>query len=115
MRDELYERFLHELSQLGVRRHHVNRAVEWKHRCELRHLHDLPDHSLPPETGQTLIPDLRQQLLHVRMSHELLLLVLDGELESLQRLTFARLPILAGRIKVQHDLQLVAGARVIQQ
>lgn len=115
MRDELDERFLHELSHLRVRRHHVHRAVEREHRRELRHLKYLPDHPLATKPRQAFVPDFCQQLLHVRMGDKLLLLIFDRELQSLQGLPLARLPILPRRIEVQHNFQLVAGPRVIQQ
>lgn len=71
MADELDERLLHELAHLRVGRHQINGAVHRKHGAQLGHLRQLADHRLAPESGQPVVPDGGQQLLNVRMGHEL--------------------------------------------
>lgn len=115
MRDELHEWFFHKFSEFRVGSHHVDGAVEGEHRSKFGNLKHLSHHSLPPEAGQPFVPDFRQKLLDIRVGDESFLLVLDGEFQPVQSLPFARLPILARRVEVQHNLELVAGPRVIQQ
>lgn len=115
MADELDEGLLHEEGLGRVGRHHVDGAVERKGGAEFADLDELADHAEPTEARQPVVPDLGQQLLDVRMGNELLLLVIDGQLETLEWLTLAGLPVVALRIVVEHDLELVRGARVVQQ
>lgn len=136
MANEFHERLLHELAHRRVGGNHVDGAVDGIHAAELCHLNELADHALAPKARQSFVPDRCEQLLNARVRHELqreahygtvarhtssirdlFLLVSDGELESLEGLVFARLPDLEPWlvVVVQHDFQLMRGARVVQQ
>lgn len=136
MADELDERFLHKLSQNRWRCNHVDHAVHRKHHAESGHLHYLAHHSFATESWQPFVPDGSQQLLDIRMGHELerrvlyvwilliqnymshlLLLVSNSQLQSFQRLSLPWLPILVDftSVEVQHYLQFMGGSCVVQQ
>lgn len=72
MNDEFDERLFHEFSFLRIRCENVNGAVHGKHTAELRHLRQLAYHAFAAETGQTIVPQRRQQLLNTWMSHKLI-------------------------------------------
>ena len=75
----------------------------------------LPDEVEPPPSGQPLVPDGGEQLLHVGVRDELLLLELERQLEPLEGLRLPGVPDVAVGVVVEHDLQLVRGARVVEQ
>ena len=82
------------------------------------YLHDfdeLSDNVFSPEARQTFVPNGGQKLLNAGVSHEGLLLVLDGELQPLQSLDVPDLPRVTVRVVVEDNLQLEGRPRVIDQ
>lgn len=71
MVDEFHEWLGHKLASFRVGRQHIKRAVHRKHAAQFCHLHELLDHAFAPESGQAVVPDRPQQLLHVRMGNKL--------------------------------------------
>ena len=71
MADKLDERFAHGASHAAVRCDDVADGEEGEEHADPDDLYHLQQHVLPPEAGQALVPDGRQQLLHVRVCHEL--------------------------------------------
>lgn len=71
MTNELYEWFPQRLAQLGVRRDDVHSREDGEGDSDAHNLQGLQNHVLPPEAGQTLVPDGRQKLLHIRVRHKL--------------------------------------------
>lgn len=71
MADELDERLAQGAAELGVGGHDVGDRVDRKQHADLDGLERLQDDVLAPEARQALVPDGRQQLLHVRVGAEL--------------------------------------------
>ena len=54
-------------------------------------------------------------LIKMNNNTHVLLFILDGELEALQRVYVPRLRTLGVRVEVEHGVELARGARVVQQ
>lgn len=71
MADELDEGLPHGLPDGRVRRDDVGDREEREQKADADDFQPLQHHVLAPETWKTLVPDGRQQLLHVRVRHKL--------------------------------------------
>ena len=71
MADKLDERSPHGAPHVTVRRDDVAEGEEREQHADPDDLDHLEQHVLAAEAGQALIPDGRQQLLHVRVRDEL--------------------------------------------
>ena len=71
MTDELDERFSHGAPHATVRRDDVAEGEHGEEHADPDDLNHLEQHVLPTEARKTLVPDGRQQLLHVWVRHEL--------------------------------------------
>lgn len=71
MDQEFHERFPHKLSGCRVRSDHVQHAVKREEHSNSDSYHDFLRTCLPAKTWNTFVPNRRQKLLYVRMSHEL--------------------------------------------
>lgn len=71
MADELDERLPHSLPEPAVRRDDVRDAEDREKHADPDDLLRLQEHVLATEARQAFVPNRRQQLLHVRMCHEL--------------------------------------------
>lgn len=68
---ELDEGLAQRAARARVRRRDVGERVERKHGADAHHLQRLQQHVLTTKARHALVPDGRQQLLHVRVCHEL--------------------------------------------
>lgn len=75
MTEELDEWLAQGPARRGVRRGDVGERVEREHGPDAHHLRRLQQHVLSPEARHALVPDRRQQLLHVRVSYELNMII----------------------------------------
>lgn len=57
MSDELDKGLAHELGSLGIRGQDVLQAVDGKAAAQLHDIHELLRGLLPPEAGQTVVPN----------------------------------------------------------
>lgn len=71
MTQELDEGLAQRAAGGGVRRRDVGQRVQREHDADAHHLRRLQQHVLAAEPGHALVPDGRQQLLHVGVRHEL--------------------------------------------
>lgn len=71
MDEELHEGLAYELAPLTLWGNHVDHAVEREQQSHLDNLRELLHDRHPAETGQTVVPESGQQLLDVRVCHEL--------------------------------------------
>lgn len=69
--DELDERLPQGLSELGVWRDDVHGGEDGKPDSDANYLQGLQHHVLPPEAGQSFVPDGRQKLLDIGVCHKL--------------------------------------------
>lgn len=71
MADELDEGLPHGLTDDRVRSQNIADGEDGEQHPNSHDLQRLQEHVLPPETRKSLVPDGRQQLLHVWVRHEL--------------------------------------------
>lgn len=71
MDEELHEGLAYELAPLTLWGDHIDHAVEREQQSHLDDLRELLHDRHPAEPGQTVVPESGQQLLNVRVSHEL--------------------------------------------
>lgn len=71
MADELDEGLAHGLANAGVGGQDVGQREDGEQDANPNDVHRLQGHVLSPETGQSLVPDARQQLLDIRVGHKL--------------------------------------------
>ena len=100
---------------LRVRSQHVHDAVVRIQNTKFQDDERLLEDVNPPEAGNSLIPDTAQHLLDLGVSNEGLLFTFDCQLESLQGLVVPGGPDRLLVVEVQHHLQLVGAAGVVQQ